>query len=93
VLNIVAEIEEFENFLNPERVQYEGHCSALIKPLADGSDLFVAHDMWVPFDSMLIIMKKYKFAFKSIENEPIPGHFVAFCSYPGHIFSADDYHI
>jgi hypothetical protein len=93
VLNLVEEIEEFEKFLNPEPVRYEGHCSALIKPLADGSDLFVAHEMWASFDSMLRIMKKYKFAFKSIEKERIPGHSVAFSSYPGHIYSSDDYYI
>ncbi len=86
VLNLAEEIYEFEKFLNPEPVRYEGHCSAFIKPLADGSDLFVAHDMWASFDTMLRIMKKYKFAFKSIEKERIPGHSVAFSSYPGNVF-------
>ncbi len=40
-------------------------------------------------------MKKYKFAFKSIEdkNQLIPGHSVAFSSYPGVITSLDDYYI
>jgi hypothetical protein len=93
-LNLAPEIEDFEQFLSPETARYEGHCSALIKPLTDGSDLFVGHSTWVSYDYMLRIMKKYKFAFKTIEGQKlIPGHSVAFSSYPGLINSADDYYI
>ncbi len=94
ILNLVAEIEDFEQFLSPKTARYEGHCSALIKPLPDGSDLFVAHTTWVSYDYMLRAMKKYKFAFKTIEDQKlIPGHSAAFSSYPGVIYSADDYYI
>jgi hypothetical protein len=92
-LNLAAEFEDFEQFLSPETARYEGHCSALIKPLPDGSDLFVAHTTWVSYDQMLRVMKKYNFAFKTIDQKLIPGHSVAFPSYPGVINSVDDYYI
>jgi hypothetical protein len=95
MLNLQSEGETFEDLLNPSTAQNEGHCSALIKPLPDGSDLFVAHNTWASYETMLRIMKKYKFAFKSMDDkkELIPGHSVSFPSYPGVIFSSDDYYI
>jgi hypothetical protein len=48
-LNLWPEMEDFEQFLSPETARYEGHCSALIKPLADGSDLFIGHNMWASY--------------------------------------------
>jgi hypothetical protein len=94
-LNLMPEIFDFENFLSNKTARNEGHCSALVKPLADGSDLFVGHSTWIFYEFMLRVMKKYKFAFKSIEdkNQLIPGHSVAFSSYPGVINSPDDYYI
>jgi hypothetical protein len=93
-LNLILKIEDFEQFLSPETARYEGHSSALIKPLADESDLFVAHTTWFSYDYKLRIMKKYKFASKLIDDkELISGHSVAFSSYPGLIFSVDDCYI
>ena len=34
-----------------------GKCSALIKLLEDGSDIFIAQETWTSFDSMLRIYK------------------------------------
>jgi hypothetical protein len=45
-LDLWPEMEDFEQFLSPETARYERHCSALIKPLADRSDLFIGHNMW-----------------------------------------------
>lgn len=75
----------------------DGHCSALIKVLSDNSDLYVAQDTWTTYQSMLRIMKKYILPFRRTgDSDPrdiIPGHTVSFSSYPGMLFSGDDFHI
>jgi hypothetical protein len=42
-LNLMPEIFDFEKFLSHETARNGGQCSALVKPLADGSDFFVAY--------------------------------------------------
>jgi hypothetical protein len=88
--NLILLIEHFGQFLSPQTALYKGHCSALIKPLPDGSDLFVAHTTWVSYDYVLRVMKKYKFGFKTIEDQKL---IPSFSSYPGLINSADEYYI
>ena len=54
----------------PDRVRTKGSgsCSALIKLLPNNADLYVAHDTWSEFQSMLRIIKKYEFPFHITEN-------------------------
>ncbi|XP_008416969.1 putative phospholipase B-like 2 [Poecilia reticulata] len=93
-----GDLEDLESVLNKSsktRALGSGSCSALIKLLPNNKDLLVSHDTWNTYQAMLRIMKKYIFAFKTspLENDPLPGGTQAFSSYPGSIFSGDDFYI
>jgi hypothetical protein len=60
-----------------------GSCSGLVR--WTGSELFIAHDTWSEFASMLRAWKVYDFAFAGA------GSRVAMSSYPGTIVSGDDF--
>jgi hypothetical protein len=54
--------------------------------LPGNSDLYVAHDTWGVYGSMLRIIKYYDFAFHELPSQGsaiIPGHAMSFSSYPG----------
>lgn len=93
-----GDLEDLESALNKSsktRPLGSGSCSALIKLLPNNKELLVSHDTWNNYQSMLRIMKKYIFAFKAspLDNFPLPGGTQAFSSYPGSIFSGDDFYI
>ena len=48
-----------------------GKCSALIKLLPDGSDIFIAQETWTGLDSMLRIYKMYDFPY-TLTGAPPP---------------------
>lgn len=72
-----------------------GSCSALIKLLPNAQDLFVSHNTWTVYESMLRIMKHYKFFyhFSRKDKRVIPGREMSFTSYPGILSSIDDYYV
>ncbi|XP_060926880.1 putative phospholipase B-like 2 [Limanda limanda] len=93
-----GDLEDLESALNKSsqtRPLGSGSCSALIKLLPNNKDLLVSHDTWNTYQSMLRIMKKYTFEFKvsPLDNYFILGRIQAFSSYPGSIFSGDDFYI
>ncbi|KAM6943857.1 putative phospholipase B-like 2 isoform 2-T2 [Lycodopsis pacificus] len=92
-----GDLEDLESALNKSsqtRPLGSGSCSALIKLLPNNKELLVSHDTWGRYQSMLRIMKKYMFAFKVSPSEGfLPGGTQAFSSYPGSIFSGDDFYI
>lgn len=93
-----GDIEDLEEALNKSSKTQplgSGSCSALIKLLPGNKDLLVSHDTWNNYQSMLRIMKKYNFAFRTspTDGEQLPGGVQAFSSYPGSIFSGDDFYI
>jgi len=91
LLNIMTETGELEQVLKREKLTSDlsdGKCSAIVKVLPDGSDLFVAHNTWGTYESMIRIMKKYHFSY-----ENIAGNSISFSSYPAAIFSIDDYYL
>ncbi|XP_061134970.1 putative phospholipase B-like 2 [Syngnathus typhle] len=93
-----GDLEDLESALNKSSLTQplgSGSCSALIKLLPNNKDLLVSHDTWNTYQSMLRIMKKYSFAFKvsPSNNLILPGRIQAFSSYPGSIFSGDDFYI
>ncbi|KAI5630156.1 putative phospholipase B-like 2 precursor, partial [Silurus asotus] len=93
-----GDLEDLEAALNKSsqsRTVGSGSCSALIKLLPGNKDLLVSHDTWNNYQSMLRIMKKYVFSFRtSVKDQMlIPGNTQAFSSYPGSIFSGDDFYI
>lgn len=96
--NFFGDLEDLEALLNKtqKKVLGSGHCSALIKLLPKHEDLYVAQDSWNSYQSMLRILKKYVLPFKtstSKKSKKIPGHTMSFSSYPGTIFSGDDFYV
>ena len=87
-LTIIPELNEFELMLNKtiKSKGRDGSCSAIVKPLADGSDLYVAHNTWVWYSMMLRVFKKYELNYRRVgeSDEIIPGRISAFSSYPGY---------
>ncbi|KAI4885928.1 hypothetical protein NFI96_030902, partial [Prochilodus magdalenae] len=93
-----GDLEDLEAALNKSsltRTVGSGSCSALIKLLPGNKELLVSHDTWNNYQSMLRIMKKYSFSFHMSPKDKtlIPGGTQAFSSYPGSIFSGDDFYI
>ncbi|XP_075023383.1 putative phospholipase B-like 2 isoform X3 [Calonectris borealis] len=98
LLQLGGDLEDLESALNrssPRRVLGSGSCSALLKLLPGRQDLLVAHDTWTSYQSMLRIIKKYTLPFRTSAggNSQIPGSIQVFSSYPGTIFSGDDFYI
>jgi len=80
----------------PAHVLGSGSCSALIKLLPNNTDLLFSHDTWSVYNTMLRINKRYDFQFRMTSDstsKPIPGRTISFSSYPGSIFSGDDFYI
>jgi len=73
-----------------------GHCSALIKLLPGYQDLYTSQVAWSPYNSMTRVLKKYNLYFTT-DGQPgsktIPGQSMTFSSYPGVLYSADDFTI
>ncbi|KAM4809194.1 putative phospholipase B-like 2 [Rhinophrynus dorsalis] len=93
-----GDLEDLEAALNKtysERPLGSGSCSALIKLLPGNKDLLVSHDTWNAYQSMLRIIKKYTLPFRVAQNggPTIPGWVQTFSSYPGSIFSGDDFYL
>ncbi|KAM8817028.1 putative phospholipase B-like 2 [Rhynchonycteris naso] len=99
LLQISGDLEDLELALNKTKTKHtlgSGSCSALIKLLPDHSDLLVAHNTWNSYQNMLRIVKKYWFHFQQGPQEGSPmasGNNFVFSSYPGVIFSCDDFYI
>ncbi|NXX76591.1 PLBLB protein, partial [Urocolius indicus] len=100
LLQLGGDLEDLESALNrssPRRVLGSGSCSALLKLLPDQQDLLVAHDTWSSYQSMLRVLKKYTLPFRTSAGgawaAQIPGSIQVFSSYPGTIFSGDDFYI
>lgn len=72
------------------RISLSGKCSALVKLAADLSDIFVGHSTWDSYTAMLRIYKHY--SFDLWELAPASQQ-ISFSSYPGEVFSDDDFFI
>ena len=72
-----------------------GKCSALIKLLADGSDILIAQETWSSLESQLRVYKMYNFPY-TLTGQPgssrVPAKRVSFPSYPAAIASGDDFY-
>ena len=104
--NIFGDMEEFEQMFAPQKVGRDwrvnkigrrhmiGSCSALIKVLPETSDIFTSHVTWNGFESMIRILKKYNFEYRQTASSDSPlvsGHSMSFSSYPGLLYSGDDF--
>ncbi|XP_075730028.1 putative phospholipase B-like 2 [Rhipicephalus microplus] len=73
-------------------------CSALIKVVGNNEDLYVGHDAWFLYKSMLRIQKKYTFPWHYLSDNTglegiIPGHTITMSSYAGKLVSLDDFYL
>ncbi|XP_049513987.1 putative phospholipase B-like 2 [Dermacentor silvarum] len=72
-------------------------CTAFVKVVGDNEDLYVAHNAWFLYKSMLRIQKKYTFPWHYtacyISDGIIPGHTITMSSYPGKLVSMDDFYL
>lgn len=69
-------------------------CSALVKVLPDASDIYTSHVTWNAYQAMIRILKKYNFEVHRTAAEDSPlvtGHSMSFSSYPGLLYSGDDF--
>lgn len=102
-MNIFGDLEDLEQaldvegeFANRTHVMGSGSCSALIKILPKNEDLYVAHDTWNSYQSMLRILKKYNFGYHWTTGpkggqKVVPGQILTFSGYPGVVYSGDDF--
>jgi len=96
-MNIFGDLEDLEQVFDTNdheapKVQGIGHCSALIRLIPNNTDLYVSHDTWNSYQSMLRILKRYKMPLRSVpKGEKVPGDDMSFSSYPGVIYSGDDF--
>lgn len=73
-----------------------GSCSALVKVLPDGSDIYTSHVTWNSYQAMVRILKKYTLGVRrtSDPDSPlVPGYSMSFSSYPGLLYSGDDFSV
>lgn len=79
------------------RVLGSGSCSALIKLLPGSEDLYVSHDTWSSYETMLRMQKKYVLNYHMGpgrgRSELLPGRAMSFSSYPGVLTSGDDFYV
>lgn len=73
-------------------------CSALVKIVGENDDIYIAHDAWFLYRSMLRIQKKYVFPwhYKPSLTGPdgvVPGHTITMSSYAGKLVSLDDFYL
>lgn len=87
--------ELFASFAKVSNPFMAGSCSALIKVLPNNADLFTSHVTWTVYESMLRVLKHYKFHyhFNDIDPSVVPGYEMSFSSYPGTLTSIDDFYV
>nr|XP_050031713.2 putative phospholipase B-like 2 [Dermacentor andersoni] len=73
-------------------------CTALVKVVGDNEELYVAHNAWFLYKSMLRIQKKYTLPWHYApgatgQSGIIPGHTITMSSYPGKLVSMDDFYL
>ncbi|KAJ5075778.1 phospholipase b-related [Anaeramoeba ignava] len=68
--------------------ELHSHCTGLVKVLDGNTDIFFSQDTWSGFVSLSRVWKEYNFKLNSANVQSI-----VFSSYPGVIFSVDDFYV
>ena len=100
-MNIFGDLEDLEQAMaaksgqESHHVTGSGSCSALIKVLDGNKDIYASHDTWNSYQSMLRILKKYtlNYHYTPKSSKVVPGQSMSFSSYPGVIYSGDDFNV
>eukprot|EP01029_Cantina_marsupialis_P023820 TRINITY_DN60013_c0_g1_i1.p1 TRINITY_DN60013_c0_g1~~TRINITY_DN60013_c0_g1_i1.p1 ORF type:complete len:1527 (-),score=489.88 TRINITY_DN60013_c0_g1_i1:695-5275(-) len=76
---------------NRDNFWFEGHhhCTGMVRLLDDFSDVFFSQDTWSSYTTLTRIMKEYDFP---LNNAQYKTNKVTFSSYPGVMFSMDDFY-
>ena len=99
-MNIFGDLEDLEQVFDsghdeePAKVRgVGGRCSALVRLLPNNDDIYISHDTWNSYQSMLRILKKYKMPLRRGQKKKglVPGVEMSFSGYPGVIYSGDDF--
>jgi hypothetical protein len=101
----IAPIYNAKTWRSSER----SHCSGLVRLLPDGSDIYISQvcslpgtssfsppqATWTALNGMLRTFKLYDFPFRldGSSEERVPAIRSSFSSYPGSIFSGDDFYV
>jgi len=101
MVQISGDLEDLEVVLHKapskrRRIFGSGSCSALVKVLPNNADILVSQDTWSTYQSMLRILKTYKFHYHqtAAKGSPvIPGYTMSFSSYPASLTSGDDFYV
>ena len=90
--NNMAKRPNFKNMTLEEIRTYTAlhtHCSALVKVANDLSDVWIGHNTWTTYGTMIRTFKEYRFV-SNKRNEK--SKVVVFSSYPGSLSSVDDFY-
>ena len=71
LFQVQGDLEDLESVLGDGDIRRPvgtGSCSALVKLLPGNRDLYIAQDTWNGYESMLRILKVYKFPWKTLAN-------------------------
>lgn len=73
MFQISGDLEDLEVALKKpsdlrKHVLGSGSCSALIKLLPENADVYIAHDTWNSYQSMLRILKRYEFNYHLLDG-------------------------
>jgi len=74
---------------------FQEACSSIVKLLPGNADLLTSQATWTRLETMLRVFKAYSLAYRCSANssEEVPGRTMMFSSYPGRLFSGDDYYL
>uniref|UniRef100_A0A183FP37 Phospholipase B-like n=1 Tax=Heligmosomoides polygyrus TaxID=6339 RepID=A0A183FP37_HELPZ len=92
LMNWNGDFYDLEKKLNksrdPVQDQLGGRCSGLIKVAPNNADLLISQVTMSGFQNMLRVLKLYKFGY---DKEFFPGYATSMASYPGLLYSSDDF--
>jgi len=99
-INLSGDMEDLANVFGVDNPLADiffrkGHCSALLRLLPHNSDVYIAQATWSSLNSMLRVYKMYDFPYTldGTSNERVPAQRSSFSSYPGSLFSGDDFYV
>jgi hypothetical protein len=92
MININGELYDLDKKFNktkdPINSEEGSKCSGLIKVTPNNADLLISQVTMSGFQNLLRVLKLYKFGY---DERMFPGHTTTFASYPGMLYSSDDF--
>uniref|UniRef100_A0A914GPK4 Phospholipase B-like n=1 Tax=Globodera rostochiensis TaxID=31243 RepID=A0A914GPK4_GLORO len=79
---------KFNRSKDPKDEGTGGRCSGLVKVAPNNADILFSQVTMCGFESLLRVLKLYKFGY---DRALYPGHTTTISSYPGLLYSADDF--